>query len=78
MELTTEMEPCSYPQYKVIQPQRGENHEIQFIITDVCLPLFVIADNRLYLYESSGANFEEYKSVLGRDIGWSILDVVFR
>jgi WD repeat-containing protein 23 len=34
-----------------------------------------VQDKRLYLYETS--KFEKYKSIVGRDIGWSILDVVF-
>ena len=36
------------------------------------------ADNAIHLYDTSGSKFDEVKTVEARDVGWSILDVVFR
>ena len=43
-----------------------------------CMCVFTSADNRIFIYDTSGQKFEEYRTVLGRDVGWSILDMVFR
>ena len=67
---TIEMAQCSYQQCKVVASEMP-------VFTSVCVRVCA-ADNAIHLYDTSGSKFDEVKTVEARDVGWSILDVVFR
>lgn len=38
----------------------------------------VQSDNNIYLYNTEGCQFTNFKTISARDVGWSVLDVAFR